>query len=299
VTIRTRATWNHEGRLTLVAYDGRERVGFVRALPWPSLRHCGHDVERLRERGFNPRAIYAIHQSHLEPSHRGHGLGKEMYKRAFEAMVKRSGGTVLVGPEECFIGSGTSKDALRVWDSLAREYPSSGRVLAIGRRQGNPRRELPLRSVVEGGVLFETGVPVEFRFVRNTERSPYFGAKFQQDIEPAGRYMLHQPASLAGELAPGWESGAIRFERPLVLAFNTIPNEFYGDTSWKAALHQAYGKKTLALSNALISEGYDGIVTVGVAPEGHSLDTREIIDLGPIRQRRDQRRARRISAGRR
>ena len=42
-----------------------------------------------------------------------------------------------------------------------------------------------LLSVTEYGTTFAHGQPVTFTYVRNTEKAPYFGSRFQQDIEPA------------------------------------------------------------------------------------------------------------------
>lgn len=44
--------------------------------------------------------------------------------------------------------------------------------------------DLGLARVTESGVVFMTGRPVTFRYVRNTQKSPNLGARFGQDIEP-------------------------------------------------------------------------------------------------------------------
>lgn len=154
-------------------------------------------------------------------------------------------------------------------------------------RAGNP--DLPLMEVDEAGFRFETGVPVSFDFLRGTESAPYFGAQYQQDIEPAGRYMLLRGPWHPKEPQPGFEYGAIRFEKPLVIAFNSDPDppKLYNETSWKANLSRAYGnKKGRALSRALMKDGYDGIVTVGTDARGRPRDTREIVDLTVLQRRR-------------
>lgn len=88
------------------------------------------------------------------------------------------------------------------------------------------QQELPFRSIDASGRRFETGVPVEFRYVRNNEKASDFGSRFQQDIEPAGRYLTHNeepgPEDYLEEMKRrGWEYGLARFEHPLVIAFNT------------------------------------------------------------------------------
>jgi hypothetical protein len=135
--------------------------------------------------------------------------------------------------------------------------------------------ELPLAEAREAGVTFKTGQPVSFHFVRNTESSKKFNIpkeRFQQNIEPAGRYMIHNPDS--GDLAPKWEEGDVTFRNPLVIKFNTGAEFGYNEHSWKAVLHKHYGKTGKALTNALIRDGYDGIVTVD-----NQSHTREIVQL--------------------
>jgi hypothetical protein len=134
--------------------------------------------------------------------------------------------------------------------------------------------ELVLCEVEEEGVEFVTGQPVAFRYVRNTEKSGHYGSRFGQDIEPAGRYLLHREE---GKPPKGWESGEIHFESPLVLKLTT-DEDIYGPNGWKARLSRAFGgKKGKSLSKAILKAGFDGIVTCG------NDDTREIVDLTVIK----------------
>ena len=98
------------------------------------------------------------------------------------------------------------------------------------------------------------------------------GSTYQQDIEPAGRYLLHR-TDMESEPAHGWEVGEITFKHPLVLSFNTSGQIAYDATSWKARLENHYGLVGKALTQALIRDGYDGIVTV------LGNETHEIVDL--------------------
>jgi len=132
---------------------------------------------------------------------------------------------------------------------------------------------LPLATAHEQGRVFSTCMPVTFRYVRNTEKSPDFGSKYQQDIEPAGRYLLHNEDP--GDVPSKWESGLVTLQCPLVLLFNThYPDEIYGPHSWKAALTDHYGVRGAALSRKLRASGFDGIITV-IDPD----ETREIVVL--------------------
>lgn len=141
---------------------------------------------------------------------------------------------------------------------------------------------LPLRKIFYRGVLFETGVPVKFPYIRNKEKAPYLGSRFQQDIEPAGKYVNFDDdpkgnKSYFGSVSPGkYEFGTIYFKSPLVIDFGGG----YDEGSWKAALSNAYGAKGKELSKAILKDGYDGIVTVMKA-EGEEQTVSEIVCLNP------------------
>jgi len=138
--------------------------------------------------------------------------------------------------------------------------------------------ELHLANVTEYGAHFETGRPVTFPFTRGTVSSKKFGKlimkqigmNFQTDIEPAGRYMLHD-YDPKKEPLPNWEKGTVTFKHPLVLVWSESGR--YDETSWKANLYNVFGKKGKALSRVLKQKGYDGIVTV------NKNSTSEIIEL--------------------
>jgi hypothetical protein len=83
---------------------------------------------------FTPK-FYEVNNAWIhDEKNRGKGHGKEIYKAFIDQAVeysKRSGG-VFIGSHKCVLGSGTSEDAGRVWDSLGRDYTSSGQVIFIG-----------------------------------------------------------------------------------------------------------------------------------------------------------------------
>ena len=149
----------------------------------------------------------------------------------------------------------------------------------IRRSRGHAtKRELDLdyATTDEYGVHFKTGVPVTFPFIRNTEKSPLLGKTFGQDIEPHGRYLLHN-YDPKREPPRGWQTGTITFRSPLVIALSGDPDKIYGPKGWKARLRDATGKRGAALSRQL-AKTYDGIVTVD-----HTGATSEIIDLSSFR----------------
>lgn len=143
---------------------------------------------------------------------------------------------------------------------------------------------VPFVEVVEEGHRFATGEPVTFPYMRSTEKAPFFGERFQQTIEPAGRYMLLRGSVASPEL-PGWQYGTVTFRSPIVLAFNADPDapDLYNETSWKALLSEHYGATGGALSDRLLEDGYDGVVTVWLTPSGQPSYTKEIVQL-PGRQ---------------
>jgi len=127
----------------------------------------------------------------------------------------------------------------------------------------------------EHGVTFETGTPVTFKFVHNTESAtklygkPKKDDRFLRDKEPSGKYVNH--VSESATVLEGLETGSISFKNPLV-----IPSD---GLQWKANLSRAFGDKTgKALSKAIIGAGFDGVVTVTTARSGKT-HTSEILDL--------------------
>ncbi len=136
-----------------------------------------------------------------------------------------------------------------------------------------------LAETKERGKEFKTGKPVTFEFIRNTEKAPDMGSRFQQDIEPAGRFMQTKPSTFK-EGIPNLVSGEITFESPLVIEFNTgTEKTAFDENNWKARLSESFDNKTgIELSKAIRGAGFDGIVTIGQHGE-----TTEIVDLTGIK----------------
>lgn len=132
-------------------------------------------------------------------------------------------------------------------------------------------------SVDEHGAHFETGHPVDVKYVRGTTPAPNFGELYQQHIEPHGRYMNHDddPSRVP---PPGWEKGQVHFKNPLVMHFSTTDGTSYDHGSWKARLHRTLGAGGKTLSQKIAKLGHDGIVTVGNG------GTKEIVDLTGLRK---------------
>lgn len=124
-------------------------------------------------------------------------------------------------------------------------------------------------EVTVGGNLFKTGVPVTFPFDHNPEKSPFLGSRFQQDIEPAGKYITYN----YGHTPESWESGIVTFNNPLVIEFNSKNEISYDKESWKQKLFEEFKTGGRELSLTITAQGYDGVVTVS------NNDLSEIVDL--------------------
>lgn len=104
-------------------------------------------------------------------------------------------------------------------------------------------------------VLTDEGLTMTYVRVPNQNTRNY-GSAYGQNIEPAGEYMSMDTMQGQHKIE-GYEYGTIQFKNPLVLEHIST-----GDTGWKKTVSDMYkgltGKK---LSQALIKDGYDAIVT--------------------------------------
>jgi hypothetical protein len=131
-------------------------------------------------------------------------------------------------------------------------------------------------GVEEYGHHFSTGLPVHLNWKHILDRAEDFGSRFQQDIEPVGRYVLHDPDPDIPR--HGWEQGKTLLECPLVIPFNLHHGCGYDGFSWKHQLSEAFDRVTgINLSLMLLNRGFDGVVTVELTREDVPYDTREIV----------------------
>lgn len=141
--------------------------------------------------------------------------------------------------------------------------PRKRRQRAQSAERDSQRQEHPLSS--------KPSKPVEFAYNRNPVSSTSHvkdPKAFGRDVEPAGRYMVER----SGDLTPdGWESGTVKFERPLYL--DASQDDYAAEDHWKRRLSKHYGgKKGKALSQALRNDGYDAIVTHDKYGTGETID---------------------------
>ncbi len=129
----------------------------------------------------------------------------------------------------------------------------------------------------EHDVHLVTGKPATMKVTHRAQKTQHFGATYGQDIEPAGRYVVHGHHGTQGSsVEPGGHRvhtthDEVHFKKPLVLKHGGTGGE---QGMWKRSLSDAYGGKTgKALSRAIAADGYDAIVTAD------KYGTSEIVDL--------------------
>jgi hypothetical protein len=122
-----------------------------------------------------------------------------------------------------------------------------------------------------------TSERVELAWARRRTPAPVAGSVFGQHIEPNGRYLsaMEQGGSYPDDL---YDTGTVTFQRPLRVPFG---GSYAEADNWKRALCARYGGKTgRALSNAVLDDGYDAIIT------SDKYGTSEIVDLTEMAQAR-------------
>ena len=124
---------------------------------------------------------------------------------------------------------------------------------------------------IYNGSHFKTGKPVAFEYLKNTQKSPFLGSTFQQDIEPHGNYIIKKETD---KVEKPWTSGTINFQNPLIIPFNSSYEGGYDESSWKAELSRRFdGKTGRELSKAIKKAGYDGIVTFRIDADGNPVNS--------------------------
>jgi hypothetical protein len=117
---------------------------------------------------------------------------------------------------------------------------------------------------------FATGQPATLSYMRNTAPATKMpNGEFGTDVEPHGRYISQcDPKDTCHY--PNYEYGTITIRSPFVIAFG---GGYADPSNWKRVLAAHYDKAGRALSLALLSDGFDGIITY------NNYGTSEIVDL--------------------
>ena len=110
----------------LKVYEGKRLVGRIQAMrtgPGGRCREMAIEMER-RFPQVNRFGTWRVAKSGLDDEYIGRGYGRLMYELLASELFARRG-PFLFEPDMCAAG-GTSLQARRVWESLAREFPSIG-----------------------------------------------------------------------------------------------------------------------------------------------------------------------------
>jgi hypothetical protein len=117
----------------------------------------------------------------------------------------------------------------------------------------------PRKIQESDAATIKTGEPVTFKFSHNTESAtkmfgkPKKDSQFGRYYEPSGRYVSIVSGDYQSK-SPNIITGELTLRNPLVVDNNSL--------KWKENLSKKYdGKRGKALSNAVIADGYDGIIT--------------------------------------
>jgi GNAT superfamily N-acetyltransferase len=148
-----------------------------------------------------------------------------------------------------------------------------------------PEKSQPKTDELQGELRIPVvGQPFTFTALHNKEKSPDMGSRFGQDKEPAGRYVVAVSDSntAAADMPDKFDRRTVTFQNPLVIEFG---GGYQEASNWKQVLSGRYGGLTgKALSQAIVDDGFDGIVTVEPAKGANRpAHTSEIVDLSTIK----------------
>lgn len=163
---------SRDSGILIKMFLGPLKIGQLLASEYLSFKECLPEVEDLQRRGYNADAFWCVYTAGILEAYQGMGYGKQMYEAFFDE-VRKVSGTAFVGPRECTIGSGTSRMAKRVWNSLTQKYPSAGHVLFIGNPPSfgnNPEKS--------ERTYYEIGH-------RGLKSKLWYGDEFNINVEPA------------------------------------------------------------------------------------------------------------------
>lgn len=245
-----------------------------------SLNHKGNNVGHVIGEPFEENSITP--HSKILKEHRGKGLALPMYEALYHTAFK-NGFDKIWGGEH-------SPDAAKVHQNLAAKHgleynPTPGSDDGMewkGGYQYAIKSELAKGETLGPKVAHEQPISVPYVHRRGTIPTANYGERFNQHLEPAGKYIAehtspeYMPASYGNpkdwQGATYFEYGTAHFKKPWVhkMAEGESPLE------WKKTLSAVNGSLVgKPLSNHLRKQGYDGIIAVH--PAGH---ISEMVNLG-------------------
>ena len=93
--------------------------------------------------------------------------------------------------------------------------------------------------------------PITLEITKNTEKAPYMGSMFNQDVEPSGTYVTQGYVE-----DDKYINGKAFLNNPLFINTTT------GDINYKKMLAKKYNATGKSLTNKLMKLGYDAIITI-------------------------------------
>jgi hypothetical protein len=109
-----------------------------------------------------------------------------------------------------------------------------------------------LKNIIRNVLLEEDRVTIEI--MKNPESAHDYGSMFGQDVEPKGTYVLKKDEGVS--VLPGWMVGIANLKKPLYIDVNE--NTLI---SYKRALSKKYKARGKRLTEKLMDEGYDSLIT--------------------------------------
>jgi 8-oxo-dGTP pyrophosphatase MutT (NUDIX family) len=90
--------------------------------------------------------------------------------------------------------------------------------------------------------------------LKNSEKAPNMGSRFGQDVEPSGFYCIQKETDHLDD-HPNYKTFTMDIKKPLIIDVTE------DSVKWKRDLADQYKAKGKSLSNKLVKEGYDSIIT--------------------------------------
>jgi tRNA nucleotidyltransferase/poly(A) polymerase len=185
--------------ILVALYAGSRRVGAMDAYPFSNVYNakCAKDIWRLleqypilenttsprwvdREGRSHPRIeMLSVNRSDVAEDFRGLGVGKAMYLAIAAEWFDRNGPFLFMADECSSVGS-TSAPARAVWDSLAKVYPSSGRVLAILKKPSLP-------SQVKMAAVPDKYSHIDFKPPKSVAEAAKKGLEYREKASPSNK----------------------------------------------------------------------------------------------------------------
>lgn len=136
--------------------------------------------------------------------------------------------------------------------------PTLTEVLIEGKKVVEGKKESTEKKLSLGDKPEDMNTPEYWKdktvtYLHNPNPSPNVGSRFGQDVEPSGKYI-----TIGHQLVPqGYVEGQVMFKNPLVI---DVTDQEY--PQWKVELSKKYNAKGKKLTDKILKDGYDSIITV-------------------------------------